>query len=62
MSNDSNSSIARAARIIGLGLLSVAFLGYTGTKSDAQLLCYFGLAFALWCLIEIVRSYSQRSS
>ncbi len=62
MNNDLTPSIVRASRIVGLGLLALTFFTRTGTPTEARYFGYIGLAFVLWCLIEIVRSYFQRPS
>jgi hypothetical protein len=62
MNNESNFSVLRTARIVGLGLLTVAFFTRGGTHSEVVYQSYVGLVFALWCLIEIIRTYSQRQS
>ncbi len=57
------STIGRAARILGLGLLSVACFSYnSGQPADVRLFAGFGITFGLWCLLEIVLTYFQRSS
>ncbi len=62
MNNDSNFSVLRTARIVGLGLLTVAFFTRGGARTEVTYFSYVGLFFALWCLIEIIRTYSKRQS
>lgn len=44
---------------LGLGLVSVAFLSYSGSTLDTQLLSYSGLGCGVWCLIEVACTFSN---
>jgi hypothetical protein len=62
MSTDHSSSIARASRIIGLGLLTHSLSSCSGSPTEVRYNHYMALACGLWCFVEIVLTYFKRPS
>lgn len=62
MTPDLRPLLACLTRVTGLGLLTIALLGFPGSPTERDVTNALGLILALWCVVEVIRSYKISST